>query len=293
MSQSIRRTIHHRAMSSDFKVLYETTVDVIKTEATDAQYFRNEADEVSDTTGKQFISIILRYVSGYKIVERLVGLVRVSDMGGKGLSNILKARLEAIGVKLTSIVGQCYDGASNMSGEYRGVQAEIKREAGDKAVYTHCYNHVVALVLERSASDIPLVVQVFKWLNTAYKFLKHYKVLVLYDEMLQQKNLKGQYRMQSLSETRWFARSRNLDIAVNAHGLLVDLCDKVMSETKVKEGTKHCDEKVFAADLKLMAEGLRRPQLLHCLVGDERCVQQLQCSVRISPEKCHRPSCSD
>jgi len=48
------------------KVLYETTVDVIKTEAADAQYFGIEADKVSDT-GKEFISIILRYVSGYKI----------------------------------------------------------------------------------------------------------------------------------------------------------------------------------------------------------------------------------
>ena len=220
------------------KILYETTVDVIKTEAAEAQYFGVEADEVSNTTGKEFISIILRYVSGYKIMERLVGLVRVSDMSGKGLSNIWKARLDAIGVKLTSIVGQCYDGASNMSGEYRGVQAETKREAGDRAVYTHCYNHVLALVLERSASDIPLVVQVSTWLNTAYKFLKHYKVIVIYDEMLKQNNLTGQYKMQSLSETRWFARSRNLDIAVNAHGLLVDLCDKVMNETKVTEGTK-------------------------------------------------------
>jgi len=184
-------------------------------------------------------------------------------MSGKGLSNIWKARLDAIGVKLTSIVGQCYDGASNMSGEYRGVQAVIKREAGDRAVYTHCYNHVLALVLERSASDIPLVVQVFTWLNTAYKFLKHYKVIVIYDEMLKQNNLTGQYKMQSLSETRWFARSRNLDIAVNAHGLLVDLCDKVMNKTKVTEGTKRSEEKAFDADLRLMAEGLRRQLLDH------------------------------
>jgi len=66
-----------------------------------------------------------------------------------------------------------------MNGEYRGVQAEIKTEAGGKAVCTHFYNHVLALVLERSASDIPLVVQIFTWLSTAYKFLKHYKVLVL------------------------------------------------------------------------------------------------------------------
>jgi len=195
------------------KVLYKTTLDVIKTEVAEAQYYGIETDEVSDTTGKEFVSIILRYVSGYQILERLVGLVRVEDMSGKGLSTILKTRLESIGLKLTNIVGQCYDGASNMSGQYSGVQAEIKKDAGDKAVYTHCYNHVLALVLEHSASDIPLVVKVFTWLNTSYKFLKHYKVLTAYDEMLKQKKLKGQYKMQSLSETRWFARSRNLDIA--------------------------------------------------------------------------------
>jgi hypothetical protein len=45
-----------------------------------------------------------------------------------------------------------------------------------------------------------------------YKFLKHYKVLVLYDDLLKQRKLKGKYKMQTLSQTRWFARSRNLDI---------------------------------------------------------------------------------
>ena len=117
--------------------------------------------------------------------------------------------------------------------------------------------------MECTASDIPLVVQVFTWLNIAYKFLKHYKVIALHDEMLKQNDLTGQYKMQSLSETHWFARSRNLDIAVNAHGLLVDLCDKVMSETKLKEGKKRSEEKAFDADLRLMAEGLRRQLLDH------------------------------
>lgn len=220
------------------QVLYESTLDVIKTEVATAQYFGIEADEVSDTTGKEFISIILRYVSGYTIIERLVGLVRVEDMSGKGLSTILKTRLESIGLKLTDIVGQCYDGASNMSGQYSGVQAEIKKEAGDQAIYTHCYNHVLALVLERSASDIPFVLKVFTWLNTAYKFLKHYKVLVLYDEMLEQQKLKGKYKMQSLSTTRWFARSHNLEIAVNAHALLVALCEKVICAITVEEASE-------------------------------------------------------
>ena len=41
---------------------------------------------------------------------------------------------------LLNIRGQCYDGASNMSGEYRGLQARIKDEA-PKALYVHCYAH--------------------------------------------------------------------------------------------------------------------------------------------------------
>lgn len=241
-------------------VLYETTVGVIKSEVADSTYYGIEADEVSDTTGKEFVSVIVRYVVGCEIHERLIGLIRVEDMSGKGLSTIMKDRLELLGLKLTNIVGQCYDGASNMSGQHNGVQAEIKKAAGEKAVYTHCYNHVLALVLEQSASTHPMVVDVFNWLNTAYKFLKHYKVLIVYDKLLDEKKLQGHYKFQSLSQTRWCARSTNLDIAVNAHSVLVAVCEQVMTD-----GTKAYD-----AEVKLTAEGLHRK-----LIDQEFCIALL------------------
>jgi hypothetical protein len=56
-------------------------------------------------------------------------------MSGKGLSSIMKQRLELLDLKSINTVGQCYDGASNMSGQYNGVQAEIKKAAGEKAIY--------------------------------------------------------------------------------------------------------------------------------------------------------------
>jgi len=229
-------------------VLFETVINEIKTEVTSSACYGIEADEVSDTTGKEYVSIIIRYIVGYEVMERLVGLVRVEDMSGKGLSSILKQRLQRLGLELTNIVGQCYDGASNMSGQYRGLQTEIKKDAGDKD--THCYNHILALVLQQSASKIPLVVEVFTWLNTAYKFLKHYKVLVEYDKVLKERQLQGQYKMQSLSVTRWYARSKNLDITVNGHAVLVDICEKVINEPKV-----------FDAELRLTAESLHQKLL--------------------------------
>ena len=79
---------------SQFCFCLKTVINVIKTEATSLACFGIEAaDEVSDTTGKEYVSIIIRYVVGYEIMERLVGLVRVENMSGKGLSSILKQRL--------------------------------------------------------------------------------------------------------------------------------------------------------------------------------------------------------
>ena len=60
--------------------------------------------------------------------------------------------------------------------------------------------------------------------------------------------MQGHYKFQSLSETRWCARSTNLDIAVNAHSVLVAVCEKVVSDKA----------RAFDAELKLTAEGLRR-----------------------------------
>jgi len=112
--------------------------------------------------------------------------------------------------------------------------------------------------------------------------------------MVKQQKLKGQYKMQSLNETRWLARSRNLDIAVNAHELLVDLCEQVMNATTVNEasdGKKRTEKKAFDADLRMTAEGLLR-QLLDrnfciALLVMKEYVQQLQRSIGISPEKSH------
>ena len=88
----------------------------------------------------------------------------------------------------------------------------------------------------------------FNWLNNTYKFLKHYKVLVENEKIIREKKLTGHYKFQSLSQTRWCARSTNLTIAVNAYVLLIELCDVVTDDAT----------KSFDGDLKLTAAGLRR-----------------------------------
>ena len=49
-------------------------------------------------------------------------------------------------VKLSECRGQCYDGASNMSGSGNGVATQIMAEE-KRAVYTHCYGHALNLIV--------------------------------------------------------------------------------------------------------------------------------------------------
>jgi hypothetical protein len=82
-------------------------------------------DEVSDVSRHEYLSLMIRYVAHGKIEESLMGLIRVHSITGASLCSAVVQRLSEYGLLLTNIVGQCYDGASNMSGQYQGLQVSL------------------------------------------------------------------------------------------------------------------------------------------------------------------------
>jgi hypothetical protein len=62
----------------------------------------------------------------------------------------LKAALQKlftdIGLSIKQVRGQCYDGASNMRGEFNGLKAKILQE-NSSAYYVHCFAHQLQLVI--------------------------------------------------------------------------------------------------------------------------------------------------
>ena len=67
------------------------------------------------------------------------------------------------------LVAQCYDGASVMSGQHRGVQSIVK-DAYPNAHYVHCYAHQLNLVLQQAVSHITSVRVFFANLNAFLVF---------------------------------------------------------------------------------------------------------------------------
>jgi hypothetical protein len=104
-------------------------------------------DEASDVSDKEQMAVVLRYVDKHgAILERLVGVVHVKETSATCLKSALEKLFVDIGLSLKQVRGQCYDGASNMRGEFNGLKAKILEE-NRSAYYVHCFAHQLQLVI--------------------------------------------------------------------------------------------------------------------------------------------------
>ena len=115
-------------------------------------------DEASDVSDKEQMAVVLRYVDKLGLIlERLVGVVHVKETSATCLKSALEKLLVDIGLSFKQVRGQCYDGASNMRGEFNGLKAKILEE-NKSAYYVHCFAHQLQLVIvaiSKKNEDIP------------------------------------------------------------------------------------------------------------------------------------------
>jgi hypothetical protein len=85
------------------------------------------------------------------VVERFLGLQHVEDTTSSSLKKALIEILAAHGLPISRLRGQGYDCASNMRGEFNGLQKQI-RDENPYAFYVHCFAHQLQLVIVFVAS---------------------------------------------------------------------------------------------------------------------------------------------
>jgi len=204
VSENILKTISERAKGKFFSVL---------------------CDEVSDVSRHEYLTLVIRYVTDGKIEESLLGLIRVESITGSFLCSVVEKRLSDYNLPLQNIVGQCYDGASNMSGQYQGLQALIKEKAGNRAMFVHCHAHILNLVVCDSAEGSILARDTFSVLRRLYAFFstspKRHAVYVR-NIKLTCNDVVGRKLLQLSSATRWTARSDNLEAVHNCLPAIIE-----------------------------------------------------------------------
>ena len=134
---------------------YDVILSGIVSEVKAAGFFSVLADEVS-CHNVEHLPICLRFVDNeYNIREEFVAFVKLARVRAVDIADAIMKTLENLGLSLSSLRGQGYDGASTMSGAKTGVQARI-RECQPKALYTHCASHSFNLAILNSCS-IPCI----------------------------------------------------------------------------------------------------------------------------------------
>ena len=105
----------------------------------DSGCFTLMCDECTDISNKEQLTICIRWVDkNLHDHESFIGLYQVNDITSETLTNSIKDALLQVQIDLSMCRGQCYDGASNMSGVKHGVAAQIT-STEKRAVYMHCY----------------------------------------------------------------------------------------------------------------------------------------------------------
>ena len=76
--------------------------------------------------------------------EEYVGLYQVESTKASELHYIIHDVLRRLNIAISKLRGQCYDGASSMSGTKSRVATRILEEE-PRALCTHCYGHALNL----------------------------------------------------------------------------------------------------------------------------------------------------
>lgn len=234
---------HHTVQNSILHIFSHLTVVAISNEVKEAKYFAVIADESKDISKTEQLSIVIRYCLNGQVHERFLGFHPAEKLDASSLVSYIKLTLTKCQIDLHNCVAQAYDGANVMSGSCNGVQALFKKEV-PQAIYVHCFNHRLNLVIVDACKSIKTARNFFLILQKLYIFLSGSVTHIAFLKAQEKLGI-SKTELKQLSDTRWTCqfsscsavkktfpailvtlfqcRSENNDRGVTAEGLLKEL----------------------------------------------------------------------
>jgi len=154
-------------------------------------------------------------------------------LNAESISKAIFGKLEQMGLDYKGcLVGMGFNGASVMSGKLGGVQKLI-RDKSPMAYYLHCYAHRLNLALIDTTKVVRQADNFFSLLEQLYIFISnsivHENFVKLQKEMHPGEKIR---ELQSLSETRWWARATSCKNVLIRFECIIRLMRQVSSKDK-------------------------------------------------------------
>ena len=253
-----------KTIFNDFIFIMASEVkSAIFEEVVHAKFFTVIADECKDISKFEQMSLCLRYSIGSRPTKRFVTFTHLSE--GLFTAEVIAKEIGKLVTELVEIgcilTGLAADGASVMSGELSGVQAQLKK-IYPCLIYIHCVAHRLNLVIVNSLSKCYTeILTIVDKLHSVFNSAKTNDVFA----KIQKENKVNVHAVPERSETRWSSMFYVLDILCSRYQeILLTLFKRVLLYYKMASGkmilTCVILKNVFAATTNL-SDILQNPHL--------------------------------
>uniref|UniRef100_A0A6P7FE29 52 kDa repressor of the inhibitor of the protein kinase-like n=1 Tax=Diabrotica virgifera virgifera TaxID=50390 RepID=A0A6P7FE29_DIAVI len=188
-------------------------------------------------SGIEQSSICTRYLDKsdgkFIIREDFLCFITIADFTGKGIGTSYLNFLDSSGLNCTYFLGQGYDGARAVSGEFHGAQAVV-RERYPLALYSHCAAHSFNLAVS-SACNITAIRNCLGTLESIHTFFiypKRQNALqdaINEDETLRESRLK---KLKKFCKTRWVEQHESVATYLHLQPAVIRALDVISTTWK-------------------------------------------------------------
>ena len=202
------------------------------------KWFTIMVDETVDLSNKEQMVFCLRYVDdNLEVHEEFIGLYNLDSTSAEFIFSTIKAVLLRMNLRIENCRGQCYDGASNMSGVKSGVAVKIT-QIEHRALYTHCYGHALNLSAQDTVKQVKIMEDTLDTTCEITKLIKKSaKREVLFGKIKNDLSA-GFPGIRTLCPTRWTVKAESMaSISENYKALQV-------TWDEAKQATKETDMRI-------------------------------------------------
>lgn len=144
----------HDIQNEILNIIAHSILREIVKEVRECDFYSLMLDETPDSGRLEQVSICCRIVSKKLIVkEYFLGFYNTKGTTADELLNVVKGVFLRLELDFSKLRGQCYDGASNMSGRKNGLQTKIQ-QIEERALYVHCNAHNLNLVVQDALTEV-------------------------------------------------------------------------------------------------------------------------------------------
>ncbi len=168
------------------------------------------ADETTDNSNKEQVTLFLRWVTDdLQVHEEFLGLYHVDSINAATLTAVIQDLFVRLNLCLERLRGQCYDGASSMSGRRSGVAKRI-RELEPRALFTHCYGHALNLAACDTIKGMKVLKDALDTTREITKLIKYSPRREGVFQLIKSQTPSNSPGVRVLCPTRWTVRAEAL-----------------------------------------------------------------------------------